>query len=379
MENVDALAVYIRSGSTLSLQEHKSDAAKMLPVRSSSLLLSRGPSYPCLPLDTSVEITEENIHRRTVHERVMTANPNSFRRYNSLCVPLQICINHNSFRFICRKKVADGPTSNQMELKLMQPLLATMHPAKDAQNIDRSVKYNYSILFEKERRDKEQLDTLHFEEMPPMEDFLRPMDATSPRSTGYESGHIRSLLKLDTYGPTNSMQATRERDINNLPLPNVDRYARLHPDRRAGSTNSLNSPTSSRASTAQSYASSLPRINKSFSSPELKIAPSMRSLYLRSSAPSPSNHELTMPPSLRGEAFTPGEQRVTTDERILFDPNIKRKTWHKTYMLSKKAAAERRNFNKQIKQYVSNQQDLAHVEKRKIRDFEQHLLLAKFE
>jgi hypothetical protein len=364
MEEATASAAYLRSGSTLSLNEHNSETTKMLGVRSPSLLLSRGPSYPCLVLDTSTELAEENLRRRSLHERIMTADPSAFRR----------------------KKVKDGPTSNQMELKRMQPLLGTMHPDKDPGNIDCSKKYHHSILLEKQQRDQERLDTLHFEHMPPMEDFLRPQDTSSPRSTGYEPGHIRSLLKLDTYGPTNSRQLSRERDISNLPLPNVDRYARLHPDHqlsvgsRSGSIGGLSSPTSSRASTAQSYASSLPRINKAYSSPELKIAPSMRSLFLRSSAPSSSSPlELTKPTTLRSDTFTPGDQRVTPNDRMLFDPNVKRKTWHEAYTQSKKAAAESRQFNQQVRQYIVAQQELAHVERRRVRDFEQHLVLAKFE
>ncbi len=46
-----------------------------------------------------------------------------------------------------------------------------------------------------------------------MEDFIRPEATDSARLTGYEHGHVRSLLKLDVYGPASSMLASQERSM----------------------------------------------------------------------------------------------------------------------------------------------------------------------
>lgn len=49
--------------------------------RTPQLLLSRGPSFPALVLDTSAEFVEENLNRRTAHARIMAESPAAFRRY----------------------------------------------------------------------------------------------------------------------------------------------------------------------------------------------------------------------------------------------------------------------------------------------------------
>jgi hypothetical protein len=59
----------------------------------------------------------------------------------------------------------------------------------------------------------------------PLEDFVRPEDSCTRRSTGYEKGHIRSMLKLDTYGPVSSVVAWKNRDLGIVPFsPNFDRF-----------------------------------------------------------------------------------------------------------------------------------------------------------
>ena len=56
------------------------------------------------------------------------------------------------------------------------------------------------------------------------EDFLNPRAMTAPRSTGYNIGHIRSVLQLDTYGPNHSADVEKKRSVGLLPnSPNVDR------------------------------------------------------------------------------------------------------------------------------------------------------------
>lgn len=133
----------------------------------------------------------------------------------------------------------------------MKNLIGDMHQLKDFNDIDKSKKFTRSILFEKNKQDSITLKDYQFQTMKPVEDFVRPEDQFSPRQTGYEHGHIRSLLKLDAYGPAGSRAISRERELGNKPRsPNVDRHLVLSPDStmRANGNGSL----SSRASTAGS-------------------------------------------------------------------------------------------------------------------------------
>jgi hypothetical protein len=137
--------------------------------------------------------------------------------------------------------------------QLVKDLLGDMHQLKDAKDIDKSKKFTRSLLFEKEQQKTMSLNEYHFNTMSPIEDFVRPDDQFSPRSTGYEHGHIRSLLKLDVYGPAASSAVEREREAGALPRsPNVDRHALLNPNHTLTLRGSVHSPASSRASTANS-------------------------------------------------------------------------------------------------------------------------------
>lgn len=131
-------------------------------------------------------------------------------------------------------------------------LLGDMHQLKDPKDIDKSKKFTRSILFEKDQEESMTLKDYQFQTLKPVEDFVRPDDQFSPRQTGYEHGHIRSLLKLDTYGPSGSRSISREREQGNLPRsPNVDRHIVVSPTTtlRLSPENSL---SESRGSTAGS-------------------------------------------------------------------------------------------------------------------------------
>lgn len=63
------------------------------------------------------------------------------------------------------------------------------------------------------------------------EDFIRPRDQTAQRHTGYGSGHVRSVLELDTFGPLHSGEVERKRESGQLPAsPNMDRNRLLRAD-----------------------------------------------------------------------------------------------------------------------------------------------------
>ena len=62
------------------------------------------------------------------------------------------------------------------------------------------------------------------EKVEKVEDFIKPYDLLSDRKTGYNAGHIRSILSLDTYGPNHSILVQKERILGNKPQsPNSDR------------------------------------------------------------------------------------------------------------------------------------------------------------
>lgn len=81
------------------------------------------------------------------------------------------------------------------------------------------------------------------------EDFIQPSDPVNERKTGYNKGHIRSLLELDTYGPNQSIDVNAKRSDGSLPSsPNTDRFSTGSPTGSRASTRSRNTMQGSRAS-----------------------------------------------------------------------------------------------------------------------------------
>jgi len=156
-----------------------------------------------------------------------------------------------------RKNLPESASSFVHHQQIMKNLLGDMHPLKDPGDLDKTHKYTRSIKYDKDISDRMALDEYHFQTMSPIEDFLRPGSPVTPRSLGYEPGHIRSLLKLDTFGPAESENLQKLRDSGLLPItPNVDRHKLISPhyDLRPSSTlrprsNSINDGTSTVSST----------------------------------------------------------------------------------------------------------------------------------
>ena len=119
-----------------------------------------------------------------------------------------------------------------------------MHGLKDLDDLDRrkADRIIFSRRAEEEKKETLEREAHLFNNIIPPEDFLRPDDTTSPRSTGYERGHIRALLKVDTFGPVSSSVTALERSLGMIPphSPNIDRY------RSEGGSVSLGSKGSSR-------------------------------------------------------------------------------------------------------------------------------------
>jgi hypothetical protein len=138
------------------------------------------------------------------------------------------------------------------EKRLVKDFLCDVHKLKDLKDINKKQKdrLTFSIRMEKDKQEGAAHEEYKFNTLRPLEDFIRPEDTNSPRQTGYEHGHIRSLLKLDVYGPASSQLANRERAIGKVPrTPNMDRYS------VSEAANGPCSPTSrvSTASTVSSY------------------------------------------------------------------------------------------------------------------------------
>jgi hypothetical protein len=124
-----------------------------------------------------------------------------------------------------------------------------MHPISDPRDIS-PPKFGYN--FPRVTRE-------HSELRSSVEDFIQPKSLTGRRSTGYNRGHIRSVLELDTFGPHHSEVVTDARLAGTLPLsPNIDRN-RSPTGSRSGRDREDNNDSSSR--------STLTTLNKSQSLP----------------------------------------------------------------------------------------------------------------
>ena len=84
-------------------------------------------------------------------------------------------------------------------------------------------------------------------------DFIDPKDPVNNRQVGYNKGHIRSLLDLDTYGPNNSREIMERREDGSLPAsPNTDRFSTTDPPSPGSRTSSRGTLRSTSRSTVRS-------------------------------------------------------------------------------------------------------------------------------
>jgi hypothetical protein len=217
--------------------------------------------------------------------------------------------------------------------QIVRDLLSNMHKDKDTNDVDKAKvkKYTFSIKSEKDLREKIAHEELMFKNLSLLEDFVRPGSPVTPRTTGYEHGHIRSLMKLDTYGPSGSRVNTGDRESGRLPSPNVDRYVRVSPNHKLTFRGDLMSAGSSRTSTSQSSRSPPSSPGDGTINSRDNPSISMHSLFHSSSKPS-SALDLTIPSSLKGELRGTLPKRITDEDRFMLDPLVRRKKWHHTYV-----------------------------------------------
>lgn len=180
-------------------------------VRPKSKLLFRAPSSPCFVPDLDLDMVLEDRNRRyQVHSAAMS-NPQIFRR----------TITENSLCHLSNKKHHNRHFSH-------------IHPLSDpADRCPPKTGYSYS-----KKLTEHDFFSKH-------EDFVKPKNPVSDRQTGYNRGHVRSILEFDTFGPEHSAKVCQQREEGSVPSsPNSDRYSQQ---------SRSPSPNGSRASTAASF------------------------------------------------------------------------------------------------------------------------------
>mmetsp|Transcript_20362 Transcript_20362/g.37786 ORF Transcript_20362/g.37786 Transcript_20362/m.37786 type:complete len:331 (-) Transcript_20362:218-1210(-) len=192
-DSVDAavLEMTLKSGHSSCLDGHFQSVPHR--VHPKSQMLSKVRSIPKIPVDTSYDAVQESVNRTLLHQLVHSSNPKVFRRGGD---PDSNFSRFNSSKHIVRN------------------LLPDMHPVSDKKDIC-PPKFGYN--FSKIKRSEPELRTS-------IEDFLQPKDQTHERKIGYNPGHIRTILQLDTFGPAHSEVVSEGRASGKLPMsPNLDR------------------------------------------------------------------------------------------------------------------------------------------------------------
>lgn len=153
----------LKSVTTSSLKSHNFNVCDKEQPRARTVP-TRIASYPKFCPDVSIESVCETSQRRNLHQQIILSSPSAFRR----------------------SKLGD---SNEIihQRVLQRDLLNGMHPMPVTVQSKRK---NCTDLYCSDE---------------PLEDFVLPLDPLRPRSTGYSSGHVRSMLSLDTFGDFNSL------------------------------------------------------------------------------------------------------------------------------------------------------------------------------
>lgn len=195
---------YLKRGHTVSIGNHSTQTCDKYVIRSSKVLRNRGPSYPAQVPDIAVDAVNETHLRILIHNDILKSDTQAFKL----------------------KSGAESTSDYFNQKHLVRDYLYDMHPYYDPHDIGGTV-YNRSILkIREEQRDKSNYDDdIHDKEV--MEDFLEASDPIRPRSTGYSRGHLRSIAKVDTFGPADSLEKTLKRELGLLPPPNPNRYKNM--------------------------------------------------------------------------------------------------------------------------------------------------------
>lgn len=187
---------FLKAAHACSLNNHQLYVHEKVSAHSNRV--TRQASYPAMVPDLSVEGIEESFMRRNASKILLESNPNVFKR----------------------KNVGESTSDYFLQKHKVRHFLNTMHPYRDPQDKQRVFTQSRIPL----PRDDDDLKTKP-------EDFLNPRSLTAPRKIGYNPGHIRSVLQLDTYGPEHSAEVELKRSMGLLPpSPNMDRNRELRSD-----------------------------------------------------------------------------------------------------------------------------------------------------
>lgn len=216
---------YLKSGHTLSLDYHYNGSINRMHPRDKFVTCNKAPTYPALPYDVSEELVKETCMRKNLHRAALDTDPNVFK-----------------------KKAEPESTSDFFYQKhMIKDYLLEMHMYHDPRDIAHRP-YTTSRLKRNHENHQQQQQHFHASQrvsidnfsnyssnnnegkLEVLQDFLQPDDAVRPRTSGYNRGHIRSILGLDVYGEQSSKDKNDARATGILPLsPTADRYEHITP------------------------------------------------------------------------------------------------------------------------------------------------------
>lgn len=200
----------LRNSHTSALSIHHLDAASRIPIHDRSVAINRAPSLPALHPDNSVECLSETKLRRSIHHDILSNNAKVFCRTDSQATKFQI------------------------ECKLRSKGLGELHALKDPHE---KRTFTYSKIPETNIEHN-------------VED-LRDFTFSYPhkeRTSGYSQNHVRSILRLDSLGPNDSIDRMIRIGKGELPATkNLDRYANSIKKERTLSSFSIDDSESSLA------------------------------------------------------------------------------------------------------------------------------------
>ena len=128
---------------------------------------------------------------------------------------------------LTRTAPKESPSDFLSQKRIVQDLLCDMHKEKDEKDLaiitGVSKRFSESRLKSRERVGiSSDIDSTN--EYVNGRDFLNPSDPVEQRNTGFSSGHVRSMMELDTFGPSHSMNVELKRSKGLIPQsPNIDK------------------------------------------------------------------------------------------------------------------------------------------------------------
>jgi hypothetical protein len=174
--------------------------ADIFPIHANIVQVNRAACYPALPPDNSIDLVNETFHRRNFHEESLLNNKDTFRRQESEATKFQQDL----------VKLGVGKS---------------IHILKDP--FDKRT-YTYSKV----------ANPVQSEVEFPARDFSFSSPIQS-RTTGYSTGHIRSITRMDTIGPNDSKNRQELEGSGMLPKSwNIDRHLSAIPSHH-NATNGL--------------------------------------------------------------------------------------------------------------------------------------------